>query len=77
MSNPTPTFEYPPDLQEYAVPAEEFLRQHPEHHILCTGVAVFNKEGKLLLVQRAADEQAFPNCWVDKSLHIRGDLNTF
>ena len=57
-------FEYPPSLQGYAVNEAEYLRQHPEYDVLCTGVVVFNKDGKLLLVQRAADEKAFPNFWV-------------
>lgn len=58
-----PTFNYPTSLEKYAVNAAEYLRQHPEYDVLCTGVVVFN-EGKLLLVQRAADEKAFPNMWV-------------
>jgi hypothetical protein len=64
MSSTTAPFHYPPSLQEYAVTAEEYLDQHPEYHVLCTGVVVFEKTGKLLLVQRAADEKAFPNFWV-------------
>jgi hypothetical protein len=59
-----PTFDYPPSLEEFAVNAAEYLHQHPEYDVLCTGVAVFNEEGKLLLVRRAADEKAFPNMWV-------------
>ena len=55
---------YDDSLEEYAVTAKDYLRQHPEYDVLCTGVAVFNKEGKLLLVQRAADERAFPDFWV-------------
>lgn len=57
-------FEYAPELQEYMVSEKEFLRQNPQYNVLVTGIAVFNNEGKLLLVQRAADEKAFPNCWV-------------
>ncbi|KAF2850459.1 hypothetical protein T440DRAFT_468444 [Plenodomus tracheiphilus IPT5] len=63
MSKSSPSLQFGPDLQEYAVPDQEFLRQHPEYDILCTGVAVFNEEGKLLLVRRAKDELAFPNAW--------------
>ncbi|CAO2652968.1 Nn.00g023790.m01.CDS01 [Neocucurbitaria sp. VM-36] len=63
MSLLAPSLSYPSSLQEYAVPEQEFLRQHPEYHILCTGTVVFNTEGKLLLVQRAAEEKAFPNFW--------------
>ncbi|KAH8729102.1 NUDIX hydrolase domain-like protein [Phaeosphaeriaceae sp. PMI808] len=57
------TFDYPSSLQEYAVNETEYLRQHPEYNVLCTGIVVFNEDGKLLLVQRAADERAFPNAW--------------
>jgi isopentenyldiphosphate isomerase len=59
-----PKFEYPPSLNEYAVTASEYLEQHKEYDFLCTGVAVFNTDGKLLLVQRAANEKAFPEAWV-------------
>jgi hypothetical protein len=60
--------DYPPSLQEYAVSEQDYNRQHPEHDLLVTGAVVFNKEGKLLLVQRAADEKAFPNLWVSSIL---------
>ncbi|KAH7072541.1 NUDIX hydrolase domain-like protein [Paraphoma chrysanthemicola] len=54
---------HPSSLEEFAVPDKEYLSKHPEYDVLCTGVAVFDKNGKLLLVQRAADEKAFPNAW--------------
>lgn len=56
--------EYSADLQEFAISAPEYLSQHGQHDVLVTGAVVFDKEGKLLLVQRAADERAFPDCWV-------------
>jgi isopentenyldiphosphate isomerase len=58
------SFEHPSSLNGYAIDAAEYLRQHPEYDVLCTGVVVFDKHGKLLIVQRAADELAFPNMWV-------------
>jgi isopentenyldiphosphate isomerase len=64
MSGAKAPFEYPPSLQEYMVPDREFLQQHPQIHILCSGAVVFNEEGKMLLVQRAKEEHAFPNLWV-------------
>ena len=64
MAEALRTFDYPSNLQEYAINEAEYLRQHPEYDVLCTGVVVFDKHGKLLLVQRAADEKAFPNFWV-------------
>lgn len=67
MTEATTEFEFPSSLQEYAVNAAEYLRQHPEYDVMCTGVVVFNQDGKLLLVQRAADEKAFPNMWVSMS----------
>jgi hypothetical protein len=63
MTSIIPTFSYVPTLQEYAVNDRDYLQQHPEYDVLCTGVVVFDKDGKLLLVQRAADEKAFPNMW--------------
>ncbi|KAF1946840.1 hypothetical protein EJ02DRAFT_197846 [Clathrospora elynae] len=54
---------YPSSLQEYAVSEKEYVRQHPEYDLLVTGAVVFNREGKLLIVQRAADERAFPDLW--------------
>jgi isopentenyldiphosphate isomerase len=67
------SLDYPSSLQEYAVSEQEYLRQHPEFDLLVSGAVVFNKEGKLLLVQRAADEKAFPNFWVSRkhvSFHV-------
>jgi isopentenyldiphosphate isomerase len=75
MTNSPPTFDYPATLQEYAVNETEYLRQHPEYHVLCTGAVVFDKTGKLLLVQRAADEKAFPNLWVRVALQDALNLN--
>lgn len=62
MTSPQ-TLDYPSSLSEYAVSANEFLRQHSEYHVLCTGIAVFDKGGKLLLVRRSPSEKAFPNFW--------------
>ena len=43
---------------------QEYLKQHPELICVCTGAVVFDDEGKMLLVQRAKEESAFPNLWV-------------
>jgi isopentenyldiphosphate isomerase len=64
MAEVSPQLDYSSSLQEYAITGAEYLRQHPDYDVLCTGVVVFDKNGKLLLVQRAADELAFPNMWV-------------
>lgn len=74
MSSAKP-LDYAADLQEFAVSEAEYLGQHAEYHVLVTGAAVFNKEGKLLLVQRAADETAFPNYWVSCSVLFAGGLS--
>ena len=73
MAKSVPLFDYPPSLEAYAIPAEDFLRQHPEYNVLVAGAIVFNQQGKLLLVQRAADEQAFPNYWVSSSSSSHGE----
>ncbi|RYN42169.1 hypothetical protein AA0113_g8068 [Alternaria arborescens] len=57
------TVNFPDSLQEFAVSEAAYLRQHPEYDCLVTGSIVFNEEGKLLLVQRAAEERAFPDLW--------------
>ena len=57
-------FDYSTPLQEYAIPESNYLSQHLDVHIICTGAVVFNNEGKLLLVQRAKEEKAFPDVWV-------------
>jgi isopentenyldiphosphate isomerase len=64
MTESLAKFEFPTSLQEYAVSAAEYLHQHPQFNVLCTGIVVFDKDGKMLLVQRAADERAFPDMWV-------------
>lgn len=56
--------DYPASLQEYAIPESVYLSQHHDVHILCTGAVVFDSEKKLLLVQRAKDEKAYPDAWV-------------
>ncbi|XPT00296.1 hypothetical protein M3J09_009452 [Ascochyta lentis] len=63
MSASTLPFDYPTSLQPYAVTEGEYLSEHQDVHIICTGAAVFNREGRLLLVQRAKDEKAFPDAW--------------
>ncbi|KAG9192542.1 hypothetical protein G6011_11276 [Alternaria panax] len=55
------TLDFPDFLQEFAVSEAAYLRQHPEYDCLVTGSVVFNEEGRLLLVQRAAEERAFPD----------------
>ena len=67
MAQSVSPFGYPPSLEAYAIPGKDFLRQHPEYNVLVAGAVVFNQQGKILLVQRAADEQAFPNYWVSSS----------
>lgn len=68
MSKTILPFDYDPSLEEYVVNAEAFLSTHLEYDILCTGIAIFDQQGKLLLVQRAAEEHAFPNAWVSDIL---------
>ena len=64
MSALIPLFDYDSSLQEYAASRNDFLSQHSEVHVICTGAVVFNKASKLLLVQRAKEEPAFANAWV-------------
>ncbi len=64
------TLTYHPSLNEYAVPDHVYVKQHQEYDILSTGVLVFNKDKKLLLVQRSASEKWNPNVWV-REMHQR------
>jgi hypothetical protein len=57
-------FEYHPSIKEYLCSAKEHLQQNREYDVVCVGAVVFNQEGKLLLVQRARTEKAFPEFWV-------------
>lgn len=66
---------YESSLQEYAVSKSDFLSQHQGIDNICTGAVVFNKDSKLLLVQRAKEELAFANLWV--SWHPRPLLGMF
>jgi hypothetical protein len=60
------SFHFSDSLQEFAVSEATYLRQHPGYDCLVTGSIVFNEQGKLLLVQRAAEERAFPDFWVSR-----------
>jgi isopentenyldiphosphate isomerase len=73
MTTSMPPFGFSSSLQDYAIPEKDYLERHDDVHIICTGAVVFNNEGKLLLVQRAKDEKAFPNVWVSLSFshHLR------
>ncbi len=65
MSNVSVSFfDYAPSLQRFAISESEYLSQHPDVQIICTGAVVFNDEGKILLVQRAKEEKAYPDAWV-------------
>ncbi|KAF2662665.1 hypothetical protein K491DRAFT_686542 [Lophiostoma macrostomum CBS 122681] len=63
MSPARASFEYPPALQQYMITEAEFFEQNPQYGKLCTGVVVFDDAGRMLLVQRAKEEKAFPNLW--------------
>jgi isopentenyldiphosphate isomerase len=72
MGSTTPadlTFDYPASLQEYMVSEQDYLQQHPEYARLCTGIVVYDKAGKMLLVQRAKTEKAFPGMWASHQIH--------
>lgn len=64
MSGAPNTLEYSQSLEKYALTEEEYYKQNPQYQVVCTGAVIFNGEGKMLLVQRAKEEKAFPNLWV-------------
>ncbi|KAF2636907.1 hypothetical protein P280DRAFT_472775 [Massarina eburnea CBS 473.64] len=55
--------EYDPSVQEYLLSEKQYLQNNGQYQVLCVGIVLFNKEGKLLLVQRAKTEKAFPEFW--------------
>ncbi|KAJ8105625.1 hypothetical protein OPT61_g10061 [Boeremia exigua] len=63
MSVSMPSFEYSSSLQQFAVPESDYLREHHDVDIICTGAVVFDSKGRLLLVQRAKEEKAYPDAW--------------
>jgi hypothetical protein len=74
MSASIPHFDWAASLRQYAISEGEYLSQHQDVHIICTGAVVFNHEGRLLLVQRAKDEKAFPDAWVSLQSKRRGTV---
>ena len=64
-----------PALKHLAVPLKYFLKNHPEYACLAVGAFIFwpahhvttpsseSNSSRLLLVQRAASETAFPDRW--------------
>ncbi|CAI6337098.1 unnamed protein product [Periconia digitata] len=56
-------FECDPSVHKYQVSEKEYLGQNSQHHVVCVGITIFNEENKLLLVQRAKSEKAFPCFW--------------
>lgn len=63
MTTPLKSLEYSQSLEKYAIREEEYYKQNPQYQVVCTGAVIFNDEGKMLLVQRAKEEKAFPNFW--------------
>ncbi|KAI1766079.1 NUDIX hydrolase domain-like protein [Hypoxylon sp. FL1150] len=55
-------FTFPPSLAPFKMPLKAFLGAHPEYKGIAVGAFVFNPEGKVLLVQRAAHD-SLPLLW--------------
>ena len=70
QTNDTPIFEIDSSLKEWQVPAREWLNQYAKRADttqqqidgLCTGSAIFNDTGKILLIQRA-DHDSSAGYW--------------
>ncbi|KAI1105647.1 NUDIX hydrolase domain-like protein [Jackrogersella minutella] len=60
-SGPT-TFIFPPSLARFKLSLQEYLIAHPKFDGIAVGAFVFNPDGKLLLVQRAAHD-SLPSLW--------------
>lgn len=57
----------PPNLSHLTIPLTKFLEKNPKYSMLAVGACIFSpihqKPSRLLLIQRAASEQALPNLW--------------
>ncbi|KAI1803177.1 NUDIX hydrolase domain-like protein [Daldinia bambusicola] len=58
---PTP-FTSSASLAGFKIPLRAYLQEHPEFNSVAVAAFVFNEEGKLLIVQRAAHD-SFPLLW--------------
>ncbi|KAI9783516.1 MAG: hypothetical protein M1839_003686 [Geoglossum umbratile] len=69
MSDPAPiSIHIPPDLRDLTVPLQTWLQTHPNYDRLVVGALIFahkpfDNRARILLVQRSANERAFPQAW--------------
>ncbi|KAI1643868.1 NUDIX hydrolase domain-like protein [Daldinia loculata] len=63
VAPPAPTpFTSPDSLATFKFPLKAYLQEHPEFNSIAVAAVVFNDDGKLLIVQRAAHD-SFPMLW--------------
>ncbi|KAI1477313.1 NUDIX hydrolase domain-like protein [Daldinia eschscholtzii] len=63
LAPPAPTpFTSSPSLDAFKIPLKTYLQEHPEFNSVAVAAFVFNEDGKLLIVQRAAHD-SFPLLW--------------
>ncbi|KAI1465087.1 NUDIX hydrolase domain-like protein [Daldinia caldariorum] len=63
LAPPAPTpFTSPASLASFKIPLKAYLQEHPQFNSVAVAAFVFNEEGKLLIVQRAAHD-SFPLLW--------------
>ncbi|KAI9158118.1 RNA pyrophosphohydrolase [Paramyrothecium foliicola] len=62
-SAPAFKFQWDSSLEKWNIPAEKWLEHHQSKlDGICVGVLVFNREGRVLLIQRASHD-SMPNRW--------------
>ncbi|KAI8074086.1 NUDIX hydrolase domain-like protein [Gongronella butleri] len=63
-------------LSEYAISASEYLAQNGQYDRVVIGVAIFDANGRLLVVQRAAHESSFANMYELPGGHVEDSDGT-
>jgi 8-oxo-dGTP pyrophosphatase MutT (NUDIX family) len=62
LASPSPSFTYPSSLSAFAISVKEYLSLHPEFEGIAAGAVVFDKQNRLLILQRAPYD-SMPNLW--------------
>jgi len=56
------SYTYQPSLKPFDIPVKAYLDQHPEYDAIAGGALIFDPQGRLLIMQRAAHD-SMPNRW--------------
>jgi 8-oxo-dGTP pyrophosphatase MutT (NUDIX family) len=62
LASPSPSFTYPSSLSSFAISVKEYLSLHPEFEGIATSALVFDRQTRLLILQRAPHD-SMPDLW--------------